>query len=44
MMADVSPAKMIDTLLARFSGSVAIDAWGETSLFYNPGRILPRSV
>ncbi|MFN7230751.1 MAG: DUF6194 family protein [Brevundimonas sp.] len=44
MMADVSPAKMIATLLARFSGSVAIDAWGETSLFYNPGRILPRGV
>lgn len=44
MEADVSPAKMIDTLLARFSGSVAIDAWGETSLFYNPGRILPRGV
>lgn len=43
-MADVSPAKIIETLLARFSGSVAIDAWGETSLFYNPGRILPRGV
>ena len=40
----VSPASIIEKLLARFPGTIAIEAWGETSLFYNPGRMLPRGV
>lgn len=28
----------------RFDGIVPVDAWGETSFFYNPGRALPRGV
>jgi hypothetical protein len=28
----------------RFDGIVSVAAWGETSFFYNPGRVLPRGV
>jgi len=39
-----APETIIETMLARFSGVIAVEAWGETSLFYNPGRRLPRGV
>lgn len=32
------------TLAARFEGVILVDAWGETSLFYNPQKRLPRGV
>ena len=44
MKTDITPEALIEALLDRFPGTVAIDAWGETSLFYNPGRMLPRGV
>ena len=44
MSTDISPEALIETLLARFPGTVAVEAWGETALFYNPEQILPRGV
>ena len=44
MKTDIKPKALIEALLERFPGTVAVDAWGETSLFYNPGRMLPRGV
>ncbi len=31
-------------LLARHEGVVPVESWGETALFYNPARRLPRGV
>ena len=39
-----TPDQILDQLLTRFPGTTAVDAWGETSLFYNPGQRLPRGV
>ena len=36
--------EIMSILLTRFAGTVAIDAWGETSLFYNPDLLLPRGI
>jgi hypothetical protein len=44
MKPDVTPKKIIDHLLGRFPDTVVVSAWGETSVFYNPGRVLPRGV
>jgi hypothetical protein len=41
---DLTPGSIVEGLLARFPGTVAVEAWGETSLFYNPGRVLARGV
>lgn len=35
---------VLAALLARHDGVVAVETWGETALFYNPGRALPRGV
>lgn len=40
----MTPDAILKDLLARFPGTVATEAWGETSLFYNPDRRLPRGV
>jgi hypothetical protein len=32
------------TLLARYPGLMAVETWGETALFLNPGDCLPRGV
>ncbi len=40
----MSPSQLIETLHTRFQGTILIEAWGETSLFYNPDRRLPRGV
>jgi Family of unknown function (DUF6194) len=42
MMPDLPPKTILDDLLARFPGSVVVSVWGETSVFYDPGRGLPR--
>lgn len=44
MTPPVAPEEIVETHLARFQGIFAIRAWGETSLFYNPGQALPRGV
>lgn len=43
-MNKLTPTAILTDLLNRYDGTVAVDAWGETSLFYNPGRVLPRGV
>lgn len=44
-MADaIQPDDLIARLLARYDGTVSVEAWGETSIFYNLGRTLPRGV
>ena len=39
-----TPDSIVEDLLARYDGTVEVNAWGERSLFYNPGRALPRGV
>jgi hypothetical protein len=43
---DKTPGKteVIETLLERYPGTVATQSWGETAIFLNPGRRLPRGV
>lgn len=44
MKQPISPGALIDRLLVRFPRLAFVDAWGERSLFYNPGQRLPRGV
>ena len=44
MPSSPTPDYILDQPLTRFPGTTAVDAWGETSLFYNPGQRLPRGV
>lgn len=43
-MQNLTPTLVIDALLSKFDGVTVVEAWGEKSLFYNPGRRLPRGV
>ena len=43
-MNELTPAEILNDLVTRYEGTIAVDAWGETSLFYNPGHVLPRGV
>lgn len=43
-MQNLTPTLVIDALLSKFDGVTVVDAWGEKSLFYNPGGRLPRGV
>jgi len=36
--------EIIDFLLAEYSDTKAVSAWGESSIFYNPNNRLPRGV
>lgn len=38
------PEAILADLLARRDGLIAVETWGETALFLNPGRRLPRGV
>lgn len=40
----MKPQEIIDRICAEFSGVVPKASWGETSLFYNPGKLLPNGV
>jgi hypothetical protein len=40
----IRPEVILEVLLSRFPGTHALAAWGETSIFYNPGHVLPRGV
>jgi hypothetical protein len=40
----VSPDNIIEFLTSELSGVVPKSSWGETSLFYNPGKLLPNGV
>lgn len=44
MSTDQTPDSIIDHLLDRFDGTRVVEAWGERSIFYNPGLLLPRGV
>jgi hypothetical protein len=44
MDAESSPDSIIEHLLDRFEGTRVVEAWGERSIFYNPGLLLPRGV
>lgn len=40
----MSPDNIIELLTSQLSGVVPKSSWGETSLFYNPGKLLPNGV
>lgn len=40
----MKPDSIIQAVTDRFPGVVPKASWGETSLFYNPGRVLPNGV
>jgi hypothetical protein len=40
----MSPESIIQTLTAELDGVIPKSSWGETSLFYNPGNLLPNGV
>ena len=40
----MKPQAIIDNLCATFDDVVPKSSWGETALFYNPGRTLPNGV
>lgn len=44
MANDPTPDTLIQHLLDRFEGTRLIEAWGERSIFYNPGCKLTRGV
>jgi len=44
MRPDPTPDTIIEHLLDRFEGTRVVEAWGERSIFYNPGLLLPRGV
>ncbi|MDO3386337.1 DUF6194 family protein [Gilvimarinus sp. SDUM040013] len=40
----MSPSTICEFLLAHYSGLVQLNKWGETSFFYNPGKVLPHGI
>lgn len=36
--------KIIEHVVSSFDGVIPKSSWGETSLFYNPGKVLPNGV
>ncbi|MBB1441459.1 hypothetical protein H5202_23140, partial [Shewanella sp. SG41-4] len=38
------PESIIEKIVSSFEGIVPKSSWGETSLFYNPGKALPNGV
>ena len=40
----MTPEEVIQYICKHLSGVVPKASWGETSLFYNPGRVLPNGV
>jgi hypothetical protein len=40
----VTPADVADRILDGYDGLAVTSSWGETSFFYNPGRVLPSGV
>ena len=44
MVPDPTPDSIIQHLLERFEGTRVVAAWGERSIFYNPGGKLQRGI
>ena len=40
----MQPKDIVEKIVNEFSGVVPKASWGETSLFYNPGQLLPNGV
>jgi hypothetical protein len=40
----MKPTEVVDKILSSFDGVTVKSSWGETSLFYNPGKILPNGI
>lgn len=40
----MNPKSIIEIITSEFDGVIPKSSWGETSLFYNPGRLLPNGV
>ncbi|MEL7070975.1 MAG: DUF6194 family protein [Cyanobacteria bacterium J06581_3] len=40
----MTPEAIINRICTEFSGVVPKSSWGETSLFYNPGKVLPSGI
>ena len=40
----MKPADIIEKIASSFEGVIPKSSWGETSLFYNPGKLLPNGV
>mgnify|MGYP000411843739 CR=1 FL=1 len=40
----MQPKNIVEKITNEFSGVVPKASWGETSLFYNPGKLLPNGV
>lgn len=40
----MSPNQIIEQIVTKLPGVVPKSIWGETSLFYNPGQLLPNGV
>ncbi len=40
----MQPKEIIEKIVSEFEGVVPKSSWGETSLFYNPGKLLPNGV
>jgi hypothetical protein len=40
----MKPEQIIQSITEEFKGVVPKSSWGETSLFYNPGKVLPNGV
>jgi hypothetical protein len=40
----VQPKNIVEKIVTEFDGVITKETWGETSLFYNPGKLLPNGV
>lgn len=36
--------EIVEEILSEYEGVIAKSSWGETALFYNPGKVLPNGV
>lgn len=43
-MGSIDPEEITSIIVNRLPGVVPKESWGETSLFYNPGNVLPNGV
>ncbi len=40
----MKPEKIVEKIVSDFDGVIPKSSWGETSLFYNPGKVFPNGV
>lgn len=40
----MQPENIVEKIVSEFKGVTPKSSWGETSLFYNPGKVLPNGV